>query len=138
MLNFLYSIFLKLYLDFWVLGGFKTRLDWSEPWIRLLRVGLYPKNKCSCLDSKDRSVWCVVTLNPFSGLNFQVGTWRVDVGVKLTSNHYKFLCLLCLFLFTYSLCYLLAFLLLCLNLFLLNINPLHSISLAHYFSALIF
>ena len=91
MLNFLYPIFLKLYLGFWVLGGCKTRLGWSEPWIKLLRIGLYLKNKYSYLDSKGLRclTWCN-PLNPFSKLISQVGTWGVNVGAKLESNHYKF------------------------------------------------
>ena len=34
-------------------------------------------------------MWCN-PLNLFSGLNSQVGTWGVDVGVRLALNHYKF------------------------------------------------
>ena len=91
MLNFLYPIFLKLYLSFWVLRGSKTRLDWSEPWIELLRVGLYLKNKCSCLNSKgQRCPTWYNPLNPFGGLNSQVETWGVDIGERLAPNHYKF------------------------------------------------
>ena len=91
MLKFLYLVFLTLYLDFWVLGGSKTQLGWSKSEIKLLRVGLYLKNKYFYLDSKDRGcLTCCIYWNPFSGLNFQVETWRMDVGTRLASNYYKF------------------------------------------------
>ena len=38
--------------EFW--RGSKFWLDWSEPWIELLRIGLYLKNKWSCFNSKGR------------------------------------------------------------------------------------
>ena len=71
-------------------------------------------------------------------MNFQVETWEVDVGARLALNHYKFcICCACIFLLVIYALYLQSYLLY-LNSFLLKINSIHSNTLAHYFSVLIF